>query len=227
MKGKLIIIEGGDGSGKATQTQLLKRRLQQEGYAVQAVSFPDYDSPSSTLVKMYLHGDFGKKPEEINPYAASTFYAIDRFASYQMKWRDFLAQGMTILADRYTTSNMLYQMIKIDSIEERKVYLKWLWDFEFNKLDLPIPDEVILLDVPLDITEKLMLERIGKTGGETGDIHEKNKLFLKQCHDAYDMLAKLYGWQRIQCAVDGVLRNRLDIHEEIFYKVVSMINANV
>lgn len=144
MKGKLIVIEGGDGSGKATQADLLYRRLNREGKPVYKVTFPDYDSPSSMLVKMYLQGQFGKQADSVNPYAASTFYAVDRFASYQMKWKTLLAQGYIIIADRYTTSNMLYQMIKISAPAARQTYLDWLWDFEFIKMGLPIPDIVIL-----------------------------------------------------------------------------------
>ena len=114
MNGKLIIIEGGDGSGKATQTAMLVERLAAEGRPVRSVSFPDYDSDSSALVKMYLRGDFGGDADGVNPYAASAFYAVDRFASYQTQWKSFLQDGGIVVADRYTTSNMLYQMIKID-----------------------------------------------------------------------------------------------------------------
>lgn len=207
MKGKLIIIEGGDGSGKATQAGRLADALRREGKEVMAVSFPDYDSDSSALVKMYLRGDFGSNADDVNPYAATAFYAVDRFASYQMHWKDFLAGGGIVIADRYTTSNMLYQMIKIDDAAERRAYLDWLWDFEFQKMGLPVPDMVILLDVPLDVTERLMERRRGKTGGCTGDIHEGNEGFLKKCHDAYDELAAQYGWRRIVCAEGGRMRS--------------------
>lgn len=148
MKGKLFIIEGGDGSGKATQTRLLTEHLQRDGYDVKSVSYPDYDSDSSALVKMYLRGDFGSDADAVNPYAASAFFAVDRFASYQMKWKAFYEQGGIVIADRYTTSNMLYQMIKIDDPAQRRAYLAWLEDFEFRKMGLPAPDKVFLLDVP-------------------------------------------------------------------------------
>ena len=175
MKGKLFIIEGGDGSGKATQTKLLAEHLKNDGYPVMAVSYPDYDSDSSALVKMYLRGDFGRDADAVNPYAASAFFAVDRFASYQMKWKAFYDQGGIVIADRYTTSNMLYQMIKIDDADLRKNYLDWLEDFEFRKMGLPEPDAVFLLDVPLAVTQGLMADRVGKTGGETGDIHGKKR----------------------------------------------------
>ena len=157
MSGKLFIIEGGDGSGKATQTRLLYEHLQRDGRPVRAVSFPDYDSDSSALVRMYLRGDFGSDANAVNPYAASAFYAVDRYASYQRGWKDFFQAGGIVLADRYTTSNMLYQMIKFETPAERTAYLDWLEDFEFNKMGLPRPDQAFLLDVPLAVTEQLIL----------------------------------------------------------------------
>ena len=222
MNGKLIIIEGGDGSGKATQTKLLTERLRREGKAVRSVSFPDYGSDSSALVKMYLRGDFGRDADAVNPYAASAFYAVDRFASYQTQWKSFLAQGGIVIADRYTTSNMLYQMIKIDDAAKREAYLDWLWDFEFVKMGLPVPDMVILLDVPLAVTERLMAERTGKTGGNTGDIHEKNEPFLQKCHAAYGQLAQKYGWRRISCTEGGQMRPASQIGGDVYEAVSSL-----
>ena len=216
MKGKLFIIEGGDGSGKATQTRLLTEHLQCDGYDVKSVSYPDYDSDSSALVKMYLRGDFGSYADAVNPYAASAFFAVDRFASYQMKWKAFYEQGGIVIADRYTTSNMLYQMIKIDDPDQRRAYLSWLEDFEFHKMGLPAPDKVFLLDVPLAVTERLMADRTGKTGGQTGDIHEKNEGFLAKCHAAYDELAERYHWQRIACTKDGAMRTPEAIHQDLY-----------
>lgn len=223
MKGHLIIIEGGDGSGKATQTELLRRRLADDGQSVKAVSYPDYDSESSALVKMYLRGDFGTDADAINPYAASAFYAVDRIASYELKWKQFFKAGGIVLADRYTTSNMLYQMIKIHGKADQDAYLDWLWDFEFKKLGLPEPDAVILLDVPLEVTERLMSERTGKTGGTTGDIHEKDRDFLRKCHAAYVGLAAKYGWHKIDCARAGVLRSPRTIHEDVYALVKNLI----
>lgn len=219
MRGKLIIIEGGDGSGKATQTAMLVERLAAEGRPVRSVSFPDYDSDSSALVKMYLRGDFGGDADAVNPYAASAFYAVDRFASYRTQWKSFLQDGGIVVADRYTTSNMLYQMIKIDDAAAQEAYLDWLWDFEFGKLGLPEPDMVVLLDVPLAVTERLMAGRTGKTGGRTGDIHEKNEGFLQKCHDAYDVLAKRYGWQRIACADGLAMRTPEAICDDVYEAV--------
>ena len=190
--GKLIIIEGGDGSGKATQTALLKERLEREGYNVRTVSFPNYDSPAAMPVKMYLAGDFGKKPSDVNPYVASTFYAVDRFASYRQDWQEFYEKGGLILADRYTTSNMIHQAVKYDDPAERDAFLDWLDDLEFGKFGLPRPDGVCLLDVPEAITERLMANREHKTGGATGDIHEKDTSYLLRVHEAYDELSRRY-----------------------------------
>lgn len=223
MKGKLIIIEGSDGSGKATQTRLLVERLRKNGKSVKSVSFPDYDSESSALVKMYLRGDFGNEADAVNPYSASAFYAVDRFASYQMQWKQFLQEGGIVIADRYTTSNMLYQMIKIQIRSEKETYLNWLEDFEFNKMGLPRPDCVILLDVPLEVTEQLMAQRVGKTGGQTGDIHEKDESFLRRCHEAYDMLANKYDWYRIACTLQQKMRSVQDIHEDVYQQVMHIL----
>jgi len=222
-KGKLIIIEGGDGSGKATQTQLLKERLIAEGYPVKAISFPNYDSMASMPVKMYLAGEFGKCAQDVNPYVASSFYAVDRFASFRTDWKAFYDKGGIILADRYTTSNMVHQMVKYDNLAERTAFLDWLEDFEFNKFELPRPDAVCLLDVPLEVSEDLMKERIAKTGGETGDIHEHDRMYLRRCHEAYTELVSRYGWKRIHCTKEMKMRSIEDIHDEVYQFVKSQI----
>ncbi len=216
--GKLIIIEGGDGSGKATQTALLKERLEREGYNVRTVSFPNYDSPAAMPVKMYLAGDFGKKPSDVNPYVASTFYAVDRFVSYRQDWQEFYEKGGLILADRYTTSNMIHQAVKYDDPAERDAFLDWLDDLEFGKFGLPRPDGVCLLDVPEAVTERLMANREHKTGGATGDIHEKDTSYLLRVHEAYDELSRRYGWHRIYCADETgeQLRTIESIHEDVY-----------
>ncbi len=212
-KGKLIVLEGIDGSGKATQSALLEKKLKEEGKEVMHISFPDYDSDSSALVKMYLSGQFGKDPGDVNPYAASLFYAVDRFASYRTKWKDFYEKGGVVIADRYTTSNMVHQMTKYDDKEEREKFLSWLEKTEYEELELPRPDLVILLDIPLAISESLVKER-AKQGGSM-DIHEQHLDYLKKCHDAYQELVTLYGWQKIACATDGSLRPMEDISQEV------------
>lgn len=223
--GTLIIIEGGDGSGKATQSKLLVDRLGREGYAVQSVSFPNYDSGAAMPIKMYLAGDFGTDVHDVNPYVASSMYAIDRFASYRMDWETFYNNGGIIVADRYTTSNMVHQMVKYDDPQERSTFLDWLEDFEFSKFGLPRPDVVCLLDMPVTVSELLMAEREGKTGGSTGDIHEGNHAYLRAVHDAYDELVERYHWHRIPCATSKDLRIRSidDIHHDVYDAVKSVL----
>lgn len=222
--GTLIIIEGGDGSGKATQTKALKERLEQDGYKVKTVSFPNYDSPAAMPVKMYLAGDFGKKPSDVNPYVASTLYAVDRFASYRTDWEEFYKSGGIILADRYTTSNMIHQMVKYDDPQERRDFLAWLDDFEFNKFGLPRPDAVCLLDMPLATSEALMKNRQHKTGGATGDIHEGNHEYLVRVHRAYDELVTTYDWHRIDCVNEaGQIRTIEAIHEDVYKAIEPLI----
>lgn len=213
MKGTLIVLEGIDGSGKETQASLLEKKLKEKGRKVMHISFPDYESPSSALVKMYLKGDFGKNPEDVNPYAASLFYAVDRFASYRMKWKDFYQKGGIIIADRYTTSNMVHQMTKYEDKKARKDFLSWLEKTEYEELELPVPDLVILLDIPLAVSENLVKER-ARQGGSM-DIHEQHLDYLRKCHDAYQELVSLYGWKRIPCTEEGQLRTIEDIGKDV------------
>ena len=213
MKGTLIVLEGIDGSGKETQASLLEKKLKEKGREVMHISFPDYKSPSSALVKMYLKGDFGKNPEDVNPYAASLFYAVDRFASYRMKWKDFYQKGGIIIADRYTTSNMVHQMTKYEDKKARKDFLSWLEKTEYEELELPVPDLVILLDIPLAVSENLVKER-ARQGGSM-DIHEQHLDYLRKCHDAYQELVSLYGWKRIPCTEEGKLRTIEDIGKDV------------
>lgn len=213
MKGTLIVLEGIDGSGKETQASLLEKKLKEKGRKVMHISFPDYESPSSALVKMYLKGDFGKNPEDVNPYAASLFYAVDRFASYRMKWKDFYQKGGIIIADRYTTSNMVHQMTKYEDKKARKDFLSWLEKTEYEELELPVPDLVILLDIPLTVSENLVKER-ARQGGSM-DIHEQHLDYLRKCHDAYQELVSLYGWKRIPCTEEGKLRTIEDIGKDV------------
>ena len=225
--GQLIIIEGGDGSGKATQTAKLLERLQAEGYKARSVSFPNYDSPAAEPIKMYLRGDFGKEASSVNAYVASTLYAIDRFASFRQDWQRFYEDGGIIIADRYTTSNMVHQMIKYTDLEERKTFLQWLDQLEYDLYGLPRPDAVILLDMPLSLSEALLAERTGKTGGNTGDIHEQDRSHLIAVHDAYDMLVSTYDWNRVHCGNENdQLRTIDDIHEEVYGIVKQCINSH-
>ena len=145
-KHNLIVIEGLDGSGKGTQTALLRDRIISEGYAVKQISFPNYSESSASLVKSYLSGEFGSSPDSVNAYAASSFYAVDRYAAYKKHWEADYLGGVNILADRYTTSNAVYQMTKLPK-KEWDSYLEWLEDYEYRLLELPSPDKVIYLDM--------------------------------------------------------------------------------
>lgn len=214
--GKLIVLEGSDGSGKATQTSRLFERLQNLGIRTMRVSFPNYESESSALIKMYLRGDFGATADAVNPYAASTFYAVDRFASFQT-WKNFYSGDGIVLADRYTGSNMAHQSVKIKRKADREKFLNWVDDFEFKKLQLPRPDLTFFLDMPPEIAE--MLRR--KRGRE--DIHELDAIYMKKCYTAYQEIAKKFDWKVINCAAGNFTKSAVDIHDEIFRVVEAML----
>ena len=213
MNGKLIVIEGLDGSGKATQAKLLALALAENGERVKKITFPDYESESSALVRMYLHGEFGSKPGDVNAYAASAFYAVDRYASFKKDWGEVYQSGGLIIADRYATSNGIHQCSKLDESEWDE-YLKWLDDFEYKKLGIPAPDVVIYLKADTDISQKLMTGRYG--GDESKkDIHEGDIEYLKRSQKAAAYCAQKLGWKTVECVKDGQMRSIEDIHNEI------------
>ena len=212
--GKLIVIEGTDGSGKSTQFRLLSSHLENDGVAFKHLVFPRYSEESSALIRMYLGGQFGTKPSDVNAYAASAFYAVDRYASYKMDWGQWYEDGGLILSDRYTTSNAVHQASKEEG-QARADYLDWLYEFEYKKLGLPCPDLVIYLDVPTDYTEKMMRKREQDTN-TTADIHEKDLQYLATCRETGRAAAEHYGWKVIHCVRDGQMRSIEDIHEEIY-----------
>ena len=215
--GKLIVIEGTDGSGKSTQFRCLTERLTREGKTFQKLVFPQYSEPSSALIRMYLGGEFGTSPSDVSAYAASAFYAVDRYASYKKVWGEFYEQGGLILSDRYTTSNAVHQASK-EAPEDREKYLHWLYDFEYAKMGLPKPDLVIYLDVPTDFTQKLLRHREAATN-TTADIHEQDMQYLATCRETGRAAAAYYGWTVISCVKDGQMRSIEDIHEEIYRHV--------
>lgn len=211
--GKVIVIEGLDGSGKATQTERLYELLSARGVQVRRVSFPDYDSPSSALVKMYLNGEFGSDPGDVNGYAAAAFYAVDRYASFKKDWGKAYDDGAVILCDRYATSNAVYQMTKVPQCE-REEYLRWLEELEYDRLGIPRPDLVIYLDVPTDISQSLMSRRYD--GDESKkDLHERNLAYLAQCGESARYSAMKLNWNVISCVRDGKMRSIDDISAEI------------
>ena len=220
MKGKIFVIEGTDGSGKQTQLGELKNRLNKEKIDYRVVSFPNYDSKTSTLVKMYLSGEFGTNSKEISPYIASTFYAADRYATYQTELKEYYENGGLILADRYTTSNMIHQAGKIKDKKERDKFLKWLWDFEFNLYKLPIPTEVFFLNMPVEKSLELIANRDNKfTHSSKKDIHERDKNHLIDAYSAACDVAKDYNWYEVKCVKDDRIRTIEDIHEEIYNEI--------
>ncbi len=215
--GKLFVIDGTDGSGKQTQLAKLKERFDKEGIDYRVVSFPNYDSPSSSLVKMYLGGEFGTDAKKISPYIASTFYAADRYATYKKDYEEYYNNGGIILADRYTTANMVHQAGKIQDEAEREKFLNWLWDFEFNLYALPVPTEVFFLNMPTDYAVKLMENRENKITHEAKkDIHERDKNHLLDAYNAACSLVEKYNWHEVKCVENEEIRTIEDIHEEIF-----------
>lgn len=222
--GKLFVIDGTDGSGKQTQSNLLKERLKKENIDFKSVSFPNYDSPSSALVKMYLAGEFGNDPIQINPYIASTFYAVDRYATFQKELKNYYDNGGIIIADRYTTSNMVHQAGKIKDDEERNKFLDWLWNYEFNFYGLPVPTQVIFLNMPTEYAEQLMKNRENKITHESKkDIHENNKQHLIDAYNEACKLSKKFNWIEVKCVKDNQIRTIEDISNEIYDKIKKYI----
>ena len=212
--GKLIVIEGTDGSGKSTQFKLLTERLQLEGYAFKQLEFPQYSEPSSALITMYLQGEFGQKAGDVNAFAATTFFAVDRYASYKKFWGHWYEEGGLVISGRYTTSNAVHQASK-EPEEFWQDYWKWLSEFEYGKLGLPCPDLTIYLDVPTEYTEKMMRKREADTN-TTADIHEQDLQYLATCRRCGREAARYFGWKIIDCVKDGAMRTIEDIHEEIY-----------
>ena len=219
--GKLIVLEGTDGSGKSTQFRLLSQWLEKSGKEFKHIVFPRYDQDSSALIRMYLGGQFGTSPSDVNAYAASTFYAVDRYASYKQDWGNWYEQGGLILSDRYTTSNAVHQTSK-EPEAKQKEFLRWLYELEYEKLGLPRPDLVIYLDVPTAFTEQMMRSREASTGTHA-DIHEKDTAYLATCRKVGRAAAEFYGWTIIDCVRDGAMRSIEDIHNEICRHVAACL----
>ena len=213
MSGALIVMEGLDGSGKTTQMELLEKSFQDSGTAYRRVKFPSYDQPFSAPVQMYLNGEFGAEPGDVNAFAASAFFAVDRYASFRKFWHTDYERGDVILTDRYTTSNLVYQLPKLPH-GEWDAFLSWLSNFEFEKLGIPSPDLTIYLDMPQEISERLMDSRYRKNGGKR-EIHESDAPYLAACRKSASFAAERLGWQTISCAENGSPRSVEAIHEDI------------
>ena len=222
MSGKMIVFEGTDGSGKSTQFKLLCDRVNREGKSFRQLVFPRYDQPSSALIRMYLGGEFGKNPGDVNPYAASAFYAVDRYASLKQDWGDYYQEGGLILTDRYTTSNAVHQGAKC-SPEERPDFLRWLDDFEHNKLSLPRADLVLYLDMPTEKSIELLRSREASTHTKA-DIHELDTGYLALCRKSALQAAEILGWTVIPCVNErGELRMIEEIHQQLWALVQPML----
>ena len=222
--GKMVVIEGLDGSGKATQAELLSGYLREKGCKVYNLDLPFYSDSSSTLVKMYLGGELGDKPSDVNAYAASTFYAVDRYASFKKHWeKEYNSEKITV-ANRYTTSNAAHQMTKLPA-NEWDTYLEWLFEFEYRKIGVPEPDCVIYLDMPVDISQKLLLKRY--SGDEKKkDVHERDVEYLVSCHKAAVYAAEKLGWNVIKCGENGEPFTVEYISEKVCDTVERMLFAN-
>jgi len=222
--GKIIVIEGLDGCGKQTQSEKLFNRLKEEGKNIMKLAYPRYDNPSSSLVKMYLSGEFGKNANDVSAYIASTFYAVDRYASYKQDYEEFYKNGGIVLLDRYVTANMVHQSSKIDNLEEKEKFLNWLADFEYGLFGIPKPDKVFFLNMPPHVSQKLIKERENKFSHEKQkDIHESDVNHLQHTYDNACYLINKYDWDEINCTKHDVLRTIDDIHEEIYKKVLEIL----
>ncbi len=211
---RLVVIEGLDGSGKATQSALLEDALGNMGYAPRRLSFPNYESPSSALVKLYLDGFFGSRPGDVNAYAASSFYAVDRYASFKADWQAHFEAGGVLVADRYTTSNAIHQCVKLPE-DEWDNFVDWLWDFEYGKLGLPQPGLVLFLDVEPAVSRKLLAAREKRDVKATRDIHEEDGEYLERCRKAALWCAEKFGWKSVKCTEGDAMRPAGDIAAEI------------
>jgi len=212
--GKLIVFEGIDGSGKSTQIDMLCSRLSDGRRCYTRLRFPRYDEPSSALIRMYLGGEFGDDPDAINAYAASSFFAVDRFASFIQDWHEDYEDGAFILADRYTTSNAIHQGAKLPP-EQRDRFFSWLYEYEFELMGLPAPDMVLYMDIDAkDAATRLQRRQIET--GIIGDIHEKDSVYLESCAMCGKQAAAFYGWQKIACFAGTRERTEAEIHEEIY-----------
>ena len=213
MSGKLIVFEGTDGSGKATQTRLVCRELDARGIPYRKLEFPRYQEESSALIRLYLSGAFGEKADDVNGYAAATFFAVDRYASYKQDWGEFYEQGGLVIADRYTTSNAVHQTGKLPP-EERQAFLDWLFHFEYELLGLPSPTRVLYLDLPTELSGQMMRRRERETGTQA-DIHEQDAEYLRHCRENAAFVVDYCGWTKVDCTDGAHVRSIEDIHSEV------------
>lgn len=221
-RGKFIVIEGADGSGKGTQTKLIVERLKKEGVQVEAMDFPQYDSPSSLFVQKYLRGEYGTA-DEVGAKRASLFYALDRYdKSFDIK--KWLAEGKTVISNRYVSANMGHQTGKIKGRKNQDAFLKWLNQLEYEEMGIPKPDATIFLYMPADIAQTLIDKKDPRayTKGKKRDIHEADITHLQNALNAYLYVAKKYKWQTIECYKNKKILSIEDIHKKV-YSIVKKV----
>jgi len=223
-RSKLLVIEGLDGSGKATQAALLAQRLKEQGLPVRQLSFPNYEDDSSALVRMYLQGQLGQA-EEVNAYAASLFYTVDRYATFRKSVQADWERGCIFVADRYTTSNMVHQCTK-EPRENWDAYLSWLEDLEYEKVGLPRPDKVIYLDLEPALSQQLLEKRYGGDPHKK-DIHEANAQYLLHCRESALYAAEKFGWSVLHCGDGGRVRSVEDIGQELWQQVQGLFSSQM
>ena len=221
MNGKLIVFEGTDGSGKATQAKLLCETLADRGLCYREIDFPRYGSPFAEPANLYLHGALGNKPGDVNAYAASVLYAVDRFASYQEDWGRFYEAGGIVVANRYTTSNAVHQASKLPA-DERREFLDWLFDLEYHRMGLPEPDLVLYLDLPTEVSEQ-MLRRREQATATAADIHEQDGDYLRRCRESARQIARDLGWSVVDCAEGDHPRTVEDIRQEVLRRAEPLL----
>ncbi|WP_294854512.1 thymidylate kinase [uncultured Oscillibacter sp.] len=217
MNGKLIVFEGTDGSGKATQARLLGERLKKMGVPFLEIDFPRYGNPFAEPARLYLDGALGKNPGDVSACAASALFAVDRYASYKQDWGAAYEAGGLILANRYTTSNAVHQASKLPPAE-RTDFLNWLFDLEYCRMGLPKPDLVIYLDLPTELSEQMLRQRERSTGIKA-DIHEQDDAYLQECRENARKIARDLDWTVVNCAREGQIRSVEDIQEEVWSKM--------
>ena len=212
--GRFIVIDGLDGSGKETQARLLEAELVRRGKKVRVLSFPCYESDSSLFVRMYLNGELGSRPEDTNAYAASMFFSADRYLSYRTDWKkDYDDPETVVIANRYTTANAVHQLSKLPA-DEWDAFLSWLWDFEFAKIGIPAPDDIIYLEMLPEISMELIRSRSAETGRKI-DIHEADKNHLTNSYRAALYASDKLGWKKIRCYDENAPKSREEIHKAV------------
>ena len=217
-KGKLIVMEGAcDGIGKTTQFKLLKSRLEQEGKKITTHHFPSYNTYQGKPVEMYLKGEYGF-PQELSPYFINSLYAMDRAITWEVELKKEYEKGEIILLDRYTTSSIIYQSSVYDNLEERKKFIDYICDFEYEKLGIPKPDQVLFLTAPYEDIRKLR-EKRKENEGIVNDIHERDQSFMKAIYENAIVVSNYLGWDKIDCSQDGEIDSIENIHEKVYEKV--------